>query len=411
MMPDIRLLTSCDTPSACTHWRAGPDRRKRWINFTPFRGRNSPRHSIPWIRISWSAPRTRGRPAQEHWKNGWIRCRSAHPSGCGSAAHGYAHGECRRVSARPSLLRRTHETKNSRKSCRCCATTVSTSCIQSAKKTLPGEDALGAVDPYVPAEDRHVRRRSPGQPVGGVLPPLRDALYVRQAEQVRAYGVSYDSDRPGGLVIGESFDLAAELAEDPEWFTWVDGQREVELPGGLLWTGEGDQGAQGCFARLAEDGTLVRAVFLTESQPFTEPRPRTGHSRRRVGHLAESGEASPAVGRRPPGTGGGRGTAAPHAAAGGRGIAAGAASGTIAARSAVPTTIRSGSARQNRRVPRTIGAKRPAAPGGPVRHGLVGRGGAGHPASARGARGVRGRAYGNHGNRPHQDRRRNGAHR
>ncbi|WP_019355611.1 hypothetical protein [Streptomyces sp. AA1529] len=104
--------------------------------------------------------------------------------------------------------------------------------------------------------------------------PLRDALYVRQGEQVRAHDVSYDSDRPGGLVIGESFDLAAELAEDPEWVSWVDGQREVELPGGgQLWAGEGDQGSQGFFARLAEDGTLVWAVFLTESNPFTEIRP------------------------------------------------------------------------------------------------------------------------------------------
>ncbi|MFE9334045.1 hypothetical protein [Streptomyces sp. NPDC006925] len=103
--------------------------------------------------------------------------------------------------------------------------------------------------------------------------PFCDALYVRQGEQARAYGVSYDSDRPGGLAVGESFDLAAELAEDPERVSWVDGQREVELPGGgLLWAGEGDQGSQGFFARLAEDGTLVWAVFLTESNPFTEIR-------------------------------------------------------------------------------------------------------------------------------------------
>lgn len=106
--------------------------------------------------------------------------------------------------------------------------------------------------------------------------PLGDALHINADT---SYGVSYEppdgaspeTGKPYPLRIGDPFDLEAELEGDPDETSEVDGQRSLELPeGGCLWAGEGSHGSEGFCARLTSDRSLVWAVFLTDSDPFTE---------------------------------------------------------------------------------------------------------------------------------------------
>ncbi|MFD8493866.1 hypothetical protein [Amycolatopsis sp. NPDC059657] len=97
--------------------------------------------------------------------------------------------------------------------------------------------------------------------------PIEDAIH-------HASGVSRELDAnpeaPGGFELGDEFDLAEMLAEDPDWVSDVDITNETPIPGGFLVRGEGSHGSEGFFGRLDAKRELVWVVFLTESNPFVE---------------------------------------------------------------------------------------------------------------------------------------------
>ncbi|UJW33494.1 hypothetical protein L3Q67_06900 [Saccharothrix sp. AJ9571] len=99
--------------------------------------------------------------------------------------------------------------------------------------------------------------------------PIEDALFLADGT---AYDLVLDRDAAGGLVVGDRFELAELLAEDPDWLASIHPLREVALPGedGWLTSGEGSQGADGFFARLDVARTPRWVAFLTEGNPFTE---------------------------------------------------------------------------------------------------------------------------------------------
>lgn len=98
--------------------------------------------------------------------------------------------------------------------------------------------------------------------------PIRDSLYIHSGE---SYDVAYSSTEPSSLHVISPFDLEAELEADPDWTSEVDGMKSTDLPGGgLLWAGDGSYGSEGFFARLTTDRLLVWAVFLMDSNSFTE---------------------------------------------------------------------------------------------------------------------------------------------
>ncbi|WP_411122213.1 hypothetical protein [Streptomyces sp. x-19] len=99
--------------------------------------------------------------------------------------------------------------------------------------------------------------------------PDVDGLYFSDG---RSYEVSLDADATNGMRFGDSFDLEAVLAEDPDWVTDIGKNRSVPLAdGGFLWGGEGvSHGSYGFCGRLRADNTLVWALFFEESNPFTE---------------------------------------------------------------------------------------------------------------------------------------------
>ncbi|WBB60140.1 hypothetical protein O7599_32155 [Streptomyces sp. WMMC500] len=100
--------------------------------------------------------------------------------------------------------------------------------------------------------------------------PIRNALYFRDGV---SYEVVIDPDSPSGLRVLQSFDLADYVASDPDWTSEVDGLTSMEREDGdLLWAGDGSYGSEGFVARLRGDRTLVWAIFLTDSNPFTEIR-------------------------------------------------------------------------------------------------------------------------------------------
>ncbi|MET9874015.1 hypothetical protein ABZZ36_05175 [Actinacidiphila glaucinigra] len=99
--------------------------------------------------------------------------------------------------------------------------------------------------------------------------PARNGLYrVDDA----AFDVRIDGPRLSGFGIGEPFDVAAELAEDPECVTTADshprGVVELRDGTGYVCCGEGAHGAHGFFARLDSDGGLLWVVALRDSSPF-----------------------------------------------------------------------------------------------------------------------------------------------
>ncbi|MEU5837297.1 hypothetical protein ABZ820_27005 [Streptomyces diacarni] len=101
--------------------------------------------------------------------------------------------------------------------------------------------------------------------------PIRDAMYVRTAEGIDAFEVVTSPGEPGKLVLSEPFELESLLAESPDWTSEVDGQQQLALEaGGVLWAGEGSHGSEGFFARLTAERSLLWAVFLEDSNPFTE---------------------------------------------------------------------------------------------------------------------------------------------
>lgn len=99
--------------------------------------------------------------------------------------------------------------------------------------------------------------------------PIRDALYLADG---RSFAVALDEQAPGGLTVGDPFDLDALLAQDPEWVTSivVSKQVEVETGGGYVCCGEGSWGSEGIFARLSPDGTPTWVVYLERSNPFID---------------------------------------------------------------------------------------------------------------------------------------------
>ncbi|MBN6036409.1 hypothetical protein [Amycolatopsis sp. 195334CR] len=99
--------------------------------------------------------------------------------------------------------------------------------------------------------------------------PIEDALFLADGS---AYDLRLDRDAPGGLAVGDRFDLAELLAEDPDWVASIHPLREVGLPAGDGWltSGEGSQGADGFFARLDAARTPRWVAFLAEGNPFTE---------------------------------------------------------------------------------------------------------------------------------------------
>jgi hypothetical protein len=103
---------------------------------------------------------------------------------------------------------------------------------------------------------------------GGRL-PIEDGLYLASGA---SYSVELDSGAPGGIRIGDEFDLAELLAEDPDWLTTIDVIGEAGLPGhaGRLCRGEGSHGSEGFVARLGQDRELVWVLYFQESNPFAE---------------------------------------------------------------------------------------------------------------------------------------------
>ncbi|OLR92711.1 hypothetical protein BJP25_20025 [Actinokineospora bangkokensis] len=94
--------------------------------------------------------------------------------------------------------------------------------------------------------------------------PIEDGVFF-------ADGRSYAADVvDGGLAVVEELDLAQVLAEDPDWVTAVDVQREVPIPGGLVVGGEGAHGSEGFFARLTADRSLVWVCYFAEHNPFLD---------------------------------------------------------------------------------------------------------------------------------------------
>ncbi|MFD8496389.1 hypothetical protein [Amycolatopsis sp. NPDC059657] len=97
--------------------------------------------------------------------------------------------------------------------------------------------------------------------------PIEDAIHY-------AGGVSRELDvhpqAPGGFELGDEFDLAEMLAEDPDWVSDVDITNETAIHGGFLVRGEGSHGSEGFFGRLDAGRELVWIVFLAESNPFVE---------------------------------------------------------------------------------------------------------------------------------------------
>ncbi|SNS00722.1 hypothetical protein [Actinacidiphila glaucinigra] len=101
------------------------------------------------------------------------------------------------------------------------------------------------------------------------LVPARDGLYrVDDA----AFDVRIDGPGLPGFGIGEPFDVAAGLAEDPGCVTEVEshprGVVELRDGTGYVCCGEGGHGAHGFFARLDSDGGLLWVVALPGSSPF-----------------------------------------------------------------------------------------------------------------------------------------------
>jgi hypothetical protein len=72
--------------------------------------------------------------------------------------------------------------------------------------------------------------------------------------------------------VGEPFDLAGRLAEDPDYLAEIDESARAALPDGRghVCCGEGPLGSQGFFARLDAYGELVWVVFLRNGNPFYE---------------------------------------------------------------------------------------------------------------------------------------------
>lgn len=74
-----------------------------------------------------------------------------------------------------------------------------------------------------------------------------------------------------GLRLTEPFDLAAELAADPENVTSVGVSAFDPLPdGGRLVCGDGAWGAEGFFGRLSADGGVRWLMYFEHSNPFAE---------------------------------------------------------------------------------------------------------------------------------------------
>lgn len=95
--------------------------------------------------------------------------------------------------------------------------------------------------------------------------PIVDAVHLASG---RSYEVELEA---GKLALVEEFDLAEQLAEDPDWVTAADVTGELAVPGGgFLCRGEGSHGSEGFFARLDADRQLVWLVYLEESNPFAD---------------------------------------------------------------------------------------------------------------------------------------------
>jgi hypothetical protein len=97
--------------------------------------------------------------------------------------------------------------------------------------------------------------------------PIRDGLYTASGE---AYSVRIDPARPGGIEIGDTFDVDALLKSDPDYLTAIDITGTTELPNGTGWLvrGEGSYGSEGFFGRLDKDKNLVWVIYIEESNPF-----------------------------------------------------------------------------------------------------------------------------------------------
>lgn len=97
--------------------------------------------------------------------------------------------------------------------------------------------------------------------------PIRDGLYTAAGD---SYSVRIDPAKPGGIEVGEKFDLDTLLKADPDWLTTIDITRQTELPGGGDWLccGEGSYGSEGFFGRLGRAKNLIWVIYLQESNPF-----------------------------------------------------------------------------------------------------------------------------------------------
>jgi hypothetical protein len=108
--------------------------------------------------------------------------------------------------------------------------------------------------------------------------PIKDALH-------RSNGLSraarIDSAVPGGLVLGESFDLDSFMSRNPELTTSIDITKEVSIPdgSGFLFCGEGSYGSEGFFGALNRHRRLAWVIYLEESNPFVEIAPEEGRAR------------------------------------------------------------------------------------------------------------------------------------
>ena len=71
--------------------------------------------------------------------------------------------------------------------------------------------------------------------------------------------------------VGEPFDVAGRLAEDPDHVAEIDESARAALPdGGSVVCGEGALGSQGFFARLDASDGLIWVVYLSNGNPFHE---------------------------------------------------------------------------------------------------------------------------------------------
>jgi hypothetical protein len=94
--------------------------------------------------------------------------------------------------------------------------------------------------------------------------PIEDGVFFADG---RSYAVEVVDGRLDAVA---ELDLAAMLADDPDWLAAIDVTGEQEIPDGAghVCVGEGSHGSEGFFARLDAARRLVWVCHLSGSNPF-----------------------------------------------------------------------------------------------------------------------------------------------